>query len=196
MARPSLIITDSQRDQVAQWIRARVPIERMASRLGMAPKTFRKHFALQLGTADIPDAAPLLPDEILPSQLSQIESYRPTGEVRDMVLVLVGADISRPEIARKLGISVETLEFHFADELNNGTAIAQGNVILQMYNAARGGNVSAMKTYLLLGNRRSEAERDKDREPAQPSITLGKKEQQQLESSKADAGTPWERVLN
>lgn len=194
--RPPLIITEAQRALVAQWIRERTPIERMAQRLGMAPKTFKRHFGHQLGTAPLPDAAPLLPDEILPAQQALFDAYRPTAEVREMVLVLVGADISRAEIARKVGVSQEVLEFHFTDELNSGVAIAQGNVILQMYNAARGGNVSAQKAYLMLGNRRSEGDREKDRVPAPVEALNGKKATQQMESMAAEKGTPFERLLN
>lgn len=195
MGRPSLIITDLQREQVAQWIRERVPKERMAARLGMAPKTFTKHFGHQLGTAPVPDAAPLLPDEILPAQQARFDAYRPTAEIREMVLVLVGADISKGEIARKLNQPMDVIEYHFANELASGV-VPQANMIMQMYKAGIGGNVSAQKSYLMLANRRSEGEREADRLPAPVESFAGKKVQQQIESQTADKGTPWERILN
>jgi AraC-like DNA-binding protein len=201
MGRPSLIITDAQRGQVAQWIRERVPLERMAQRLGMAPKTFRKHFGHQLGTAPVPDAAPLLPDEFLPARQALFDAYRPTAEMREIVMVLAGAAISKEEIARKLGQPVDVIEYHFAEELASGS-VAKANVIMAMYRAAIGGNVSAQKSYtvigaLLGGPEDPAGDRDRDRQPAPPAETFaGKKIQAAIESQNADRGTPWERVIN
>lgn len=199
--RPPLIITDAQRGLVAQWIRERVPLERMAQRLGMAPKTFRKHFGHQLGTAPVPDAAPLLPDEILPDSQARFDAYRPTGEIRELVMVLTAAAISKEEIARKLGQPVDVIEYHFADELASGAAVVKSNVIMSMYKAAIGGNVSAQKSFMVISSLGApedpQGDRQRDRQPAPPAETFaGKKIQAAIESQNADRGTPFERFLN
>jgi len=196
MARPAFCPTQAQRDQVIEWIAAKVPIEGMARRLGLAPKTFRKHFAAQLGIAP-PVGEDLFVEPTGPDPRPKVEGYRPTSDVRQLVEILVGADISKHEIARKIGISVEMLEQHFADELDMGIAKCGGDVIVQLYRSATGGNVSAMKLYLMLSKQRSAEERDRDRpRPPVEVMNTGKKEVAQLQSNNAVAGTKFEGLIN
>lgn len=185
MGRPAFKPSDEQRLEVDRWVKGKVSIEEMARRLDLAPKTFRKHFAAELGLISVETVNTGL-------ALAQPRSIglRPTDEQRSSVLILAGARISHGEIARKLGISVEVLLEHFKPELDDGPAKCKGEGIEAMYYAMRGGNVAAAKVYLLFN---AQGEQGGDQQPAREAL-VGKKEAASIAAKTAGAGTPWEAL--
>lgn len=80
-------------------------------------------------------------------------------------------------IARALSIDPDTLRKHFGDELADGHAQRRKEVIGLMFDAARAGNVAAIKKLEEMGRAAGAAAAVKAREPK--AAKLGKKEEQQ-----------------
>ncbi|TIP07811.1 hypothetical protein [Mesorhizobium sp.] len=104
-------------------------------------------------------------------------------------------------IARSLGIDVDTLRKHCADELDNGFSNRRREVIGLLYKSARGGNVTAQKRLeemtRLAGAAAEFDARQKETgaTPSQPrparSPKLGKKEVQREEAMTAGLNSEW-----
>jgi len=200
MGRPAKAITPEQRAQVEAWVKARVPIEAMARRIGFAPKTFRKHFAAELGLT-VDQVEQSMPPGTVVVDPPRALAFRPTDEHREMVLILAGANFSREEIARKAGVTIEVLEEHFAAELVDGPVKCNADVIRSLFYAAKGGNVSAQRTWLLISGRPTEGEgagknkNDPQRQPAAQGLQ-GKKASADLAAQTAEKGSPFDGLLN
>jgi hypothetical protein len=188
MGRPSFKPSDDQRRAVAQWVQAKVSIEEMARRTALAPKTFRKHFAEELGLISVETV-----NTALAMARPRTEVFRPTDEQREMALILAGAQLSRPEIARKLNVSIEVLLEHFAEELEKGPVKCKSDIIASMFYAGKGGNVAAAKVYLLFNGQ--EANPNPDQQPARSGL-LGKKEAASIAAKNAEAGTGWDDLVS
>lgn len=109
--------------------------------------------------------------------------YRATIEQRRIVEEMKFCGESENVIARALGIDVDTMRKHFAEELADGHAQRRKEVIGLLFQSARGGNVSAQKKLEEMGRIAGAAEAVKAREgspavPAKPA-KLGKKEERQ-----------------
>lgn len=189
MGRPSKDPTDEQRESVIEWVKAKVSIEEMARRVGFAPKTFRKHFAAELGLSP-PDRVNTEP--AIPAQ--RVDVFRPTSEQREAALILAGAQLSRPEIARKMGLAVEVLEEHFAAELEEGPIRCKADILQAMFYAGKGGNVAAAKVFLVF-NGQAAPDPAKTEQPAAIGM-LGKKAAANIGAQNAQAGTPWEELIS
>lgn len=190
MGRPSKQPTDEQRTQVRQWVKAEVSIEEMARRVEFAPKTFRKHFAAELGLSP--------PERVITEAISpppRADAFRPTAEQREVALILAGAQLSRAEIARKMGIAVEVLEEHFADELAQGPVKCKADILQAMFHAGKGGNVAAAKVYLVFNGQGAPDEKPADGEQPAAIGLLGKKAAAAVGAQTAQAGTPWETLV-
>lgn len=187
MARPSFTPSEQQRAQVEGWVKAKVSIEEMARRLKLAPKTFRKHFAVELGLVSAETVI-----TALETARPRTATFRPTDEQREMAMILAGAQLSRPEIARKLNLTVEVLEEHFADELEKGPIKCKSDILAAMFYAGKGGNVAAAKVYLVFNGQGTP-----DGEQQQPAAIglKGKKEAATLAARSAEAGTGWEELV-
>ncbi len=70
-------------------------------------------------------------------------AFRPSESDRLKVMMLVVCGIARDKIAEHFGISKPTLYRHFADELDNGSDIANAAVAGSLYRNAVDGTVSA-----------------------------------------------------
>lgn len=186
MGRPSFAPTADQRAEVERLAQARVPIEEIARRMKLAPKTLRKHFASELGIIPVETVNTAL-DAARPRDTS---AFRPSHEQREMALILAGARLSHPEIARKLGVSLDVLREHFADELERGPVDCKSDILASMFYAGKGGNVAAAKVYLVFNSQGDET-------PDQPArIGLqGKKEAAAIAAKTAEAGTAWEDLV-
>jgi len=103
--------------------------------------------------------------------------YKPTIEGRRKVEQMKFCGESDNVIARALGIDPETLRKHFADELADGHAQRKAELVGLLFDAARKGNVSAMKRLDDMGRAAGAAEAVSRRAAAAPK--LPKKEQQQ-----------------
>lgn len=185
MGRPAFKPSDDQRLEVERLVKAKVSIEEMARRLELAPKTFRKHFAAELGLISVETV-----NTGLAAAKPRTTVFRPTDEQREMATILAGAQLSRPEIARKLEISVETLEEHFADELERGPVKCKSDILAAMYFAGKGGNVAAAKVFLVFNG---QGDPETTQQPASQGL-VGKKERANIAAKTAGAGTPWEAL--
>jgi AcrR family transcriptional regulator len=109
--------------------------------------------------------------------------YRPTQPARELVMTLVAASMTLPEIASVLDISRPTLCAHFPAELATGRAKRLAEVIEQLRRHAKGGSVAAARSLLAVYGKPA----------AQP---LGKKQAQELAARTAGAGTAWDDLLH
>lgn len=106
--------------------------------------------------------------------------FRPSIEQRQAVEEMKFCGEPEVVIARAIGIDVDTLRKHFADELAGGHAQRRKEVIGMLFKEARGGNVSAMRKLEELGRPPG----DQDGSAARPAdaprqAKLGKKQEQQ-----------------
>lgn len=186
MGRPSFQPSDEQRAEVGRCVKAKVNIEEMARRMSVTPKTFRKHFASELGIIPVETVI-----TALASARPRTEVFRPTDEQREMALILAGAQLSHAEIARKLSLSIEVLQEHFADELEKGPVKCKSDILAAMFFAGKGGNVAAAKVYLLFNG---QADPASEQQPAKMALT-GKKEAATIAARTAEAGTAWDDVI-
>lgn len=75
-------------------------------------------------------------------------AYRATAAQRREVEQMVACGMPKAAVARALDIHEETLDKHFAEELQTGRAKRRREVIGLLFRQARGGNVSATKKLL------------------------------------------------
>lgn len=188
MGRPSFQPKPEQRAQVEEWVKAKKPIAEMARLLDVAEKTFRKHFAAELG---------LIPVETVNTALAvarpMTSVFQPTAEQREQVLILAGARLSPEEIARKVGVTVPVLEEHFALELEQGPVKCKGDILQAMFFAGKGGNVAAAKVYLVFNGQEPAA----DGGTLQPAANgmIGKKEARNAAAQTAHKGSEWDHLV-
>ncbi|WP_454629554.1 hypothetical protein [Bradyrhizobium cenepequi] len=122
-----------------------------------------------------------------------------TAEQRERVEVLIGGGMALEEIAAAMDLSPKTLTKHFKRELLVGRSKKRAEVLVAMFKAANGGNVSAQKAYLqqnLLADADDHVQNpSKDDSAPAPSratkVYKGKKEVAQEEAMTAGAGTEW-----
>jgi AraC-like DNA-binding protein len=187
MGRPSFVPTPQQRAQVEAWVKAEVSIEEMARRLELAPKTFRKHFAAELGISP--------PDRViteLPMPAQRVEAFRPNDAQREMALILAGARWPYDDIALEIGVSIDVLEEHFAKELRDGPVKFPAPVIRSMWHAAQGGNATAAKICLIMNG--AGTDKGAPQQPAAEGLK-GKKAAAALGAKNAQEGTGWEDLV-
>ena len=191
MGRPSFEPSEKQRQDVALWVEAKVSVQEMARRLKLTPKTFRKHFVIELG---ISPEGKNIPGE-LPGERPLVPAYQPTAEQREQALILAGAQLARVEIARKMGISVAILEEHFAEELAQGPVKCKADILSAMFYAGKGGNVAAAKVFLVFNGQDPADGTQSNIQPAAQGL-IGKKEAANEAAKNAEAGTPFDGMLN
>lgn len=105
-------------------------------------------------------------------------AYRPSIEDRKTVEQMKFCGESDNTISRALNIDPDTLRKHFADELADGHAQRRKEVIGLMFDAARSGNVAAIKKLEEMGRIASAADAVASREKKAPAI--GKKEERRI----------------
>lgn len=94
--------------------------------------------------------------------------------------------MSHDDIALAIGVTRNTLEKHYRDELNAGAVNRRLEVLDAMAKTALGGNVSAQKAFLALTAPGAESGQVAPK---------GKKEQAAAEAKTAADGTDWEDLL-
>jgi len=117
-------------------------------------------------------------------------SYKPTAELRRKVSNAAGGGMSHDEIATGLGISRNTLETYYREELDRVAFRRRVDVLDAMQRAAVKGNVAAQKAYLALTPAHA----------VPPSATgktekIGKKDQANEDAKTAQKGTGWDELL-
>lgn len=99
--------------------------------------------------------------------------------------------MNHEEIAIGMGISRNTLEKHFGDELSHIALSKRIEVLSSMFNAAKKGNVSAQRAYMALQPKPAAPPIPKDPRPP----VLGKKDQANVDAVSAEKGTSWDTLL-
>lgn len=105
-------------------------------------------------------------------------AYRPSIEDRRTVEQMKFCGESENTIARALNIDPDTLRKHFVDEIADGHAQRRKEVIGLMFDAARGGNVAAIKKLEEMGRIAAASEAVNGR--GKRDLKLGKKEERQI----------------
>ncbi len=107
--------------------------------------------------------------------------------------------MSEEAIALALGITRPTLAKYFEAELTTGAAVRKMEAMDALCTQAKKGNVTAIKTLLLLRDAaepsQPPAPQEPAREPAAPAVRLGKKEAAQIAAGSAADGTDWAGLL-
>ena len=112
--------------------------------------------------------------------------FRPRCEDREKVQVLRASGMAKEVIATVIGIATETLNKHFADDLETAVAQRTAAVMVARYRSAIGGNVAAQNKFLELAG----AVPPKPKRRAKPA-RLGKKARATFDAQTADRGTEW-----
>lgn len=115
-------------------------------------------------------------------------AFKPTPVQRRKVSVAAGAGMAHEEIAIGLGISRNTLEKHFAEELSVGAYSRRLEVLDAMHRTAVKGNVAAQKAYVALTPAMAAP-------PVSEEKPKGKKEQAEHDATTAAKGTDWDDLI-
>jgi biotin operon repressor len=178
MGRPSYEPSPDDKLKVVAMVQAAVSQEEMARQLGIAKKTLQKHFAFELGREETDGAT----GEKTGRRVKTPPSFAPSPEQREAVEILAASKIvSLEDIADRIGISVEALEHHFAEELRRGPAKRNTEVLIATQKLAAAGNVSAQRLWLVITGAAS----PKPGGAAKPQPALGKKDQANKTASAA-----------
>jgi hypothetical protein len=121
-------------------------------------------------------------------------AFEVTPALRRRVSIAAGAGMSHEAIAKAIGACRDTLEKHFAEELQAGAYQRRLEVLEALYQAAtRDGSVAAAKAFLAL---EPAAVGPKDGEEVKPVPKTGKKEQANRDAVSAPLADPeWSEVL-
>jgi len=172
--------TDAQRQTVKRWVLAGISQVKIAEEIGIAKSTLQRYFADELKVCDRPAGRP---------------RWEPTEEDRETVMILICKGFKQDSIARRFGISVDTLQLHCADEIANGYDLVRQDAVLALYRKGVGSdaapNPSAIKEFL--------RQVDTLPQPAQQMrkpMTPGKKEQAIADAATGALGTSWDELLN
>ncbi|RTL40552.1 MAG: hypothetical protein EKK53_15300 [Burkholderiales bacterium] len=123
---------------------------------------------------------------------------------RRKVAAAAAGGMSHDAIALALGITRPTLVKYFDAELTTGAAQKRMEALDALFAAAKKGNVSAIKTVLLVSGAvepptapgaGASTEGEKPEATPAPSSRLGKKEAQQIAARSAQDGTEWADLL-
>lgn len=192
VGRPPHQPTDQQRAEVRRLVAAGTKVIDIAKAMGVSEPTLRGHYRAELATPRPQLTMPGLPpaDPQPPRERSGRPQHIPDDESRERVEVLVASRMPAWQIAKALGISEPTLRTYYAPELDGGRARKSAEMLVTLYRAGVGGNVSAAKEWL---RQAGELEDPPPPEPEEPK--LGKKEAAHLAALTAAAGTDWDGLL-
>lgn len=194
--RPAHAPTAKTRAIVMEVISEGGTVEEAAAALGISEPTVRAHYARDIEKAKPQQTFSLLESAPRTARAPRpaaggMPPHKPTSTCRQKVEILVAGGQRAWQIAAALGISEPTLRLHYEDQLQHGRARRNGELIIELFKQAKGGNVSALKTWL---SQHRELEDPPARESS-PSIGLGKKEAAQAAALHAEMGTAWEGLL-
>ncbi len=207
MGRPEYKPTEEQRDQVRDLRAKRRTSQAIAQALGISRNTLRKYFAHELaGTIDqvaregeLDFTAPVHQAAPATAPIGRPE-YEPSQRDRDDVRLMKADDWSDDRIARRLGISRNTLLKHFAQELEDGADHVRQIALRNLMRASNNGNVGASNSLLRLSGLvpppplPGQSQPHGEAPPQMPD--LGKKQLAKLDAQTAERGTSWSDLMN
>lgn len=119
--------------------------------------------------------------------------FRVTPAIRRKVEQCVAAGMSHQKIGLVLGIDRHTVEKHFREELDRGSALIQAEAMGLLLEAARKGNVSAQKKLFEVASASAAAQEVKTwmEGDGKKAEKIGKKEQAQRDAQSAGEGSDW-----
>lgn len=174
MGRPSYQPSSDDRVKVAALVVARVSLEKIAQQLGITKKTLVKHFPVELGR----ETCGITPEE---KPEKRPVAYTVTPDQREVVEILAASKIvGLDEIADRLGITVEMLQYHFADELKRGPAKRNTEVLIAIQKGAAAGSAAQQRLWVTITG--GAVNKSSANPKAAP---LGKKEQADAQAMRA-----------
>lgn len=201
--RPGYKPTDEQRALVASLVTDGTALQAIAERIGVSPKTLRKHFSAELGMPRREAQAPLLEQHDAGQQPAPIgrPAFEPTMQQREDVRLCKCDDWSDDQIAQHLGLSRTTLLKYFAEELDYGVRHVRLVMMRSAMREVRSGNMSAFDRLAKLRGMLAPVDRLPGPEQPQPEAPppeeepLGKKERANRDALTAHEGTSWGNIL-
>jgi transposase-like protein len=180
MRYPQMEPTPEQRREVERLSRERTPQNEIAKKLGIARSTLRRHFAEELRICERTVGRP---------------AWNPSDEERMDVTILAAAGFKQESIARRYGVSDDTLRFYCGEELENGYDLRKQDAVLAIYRKGIGeepaANVAGLKEFL----KRLDVLPQPSTAPARKAPAPGKKEQALADAAGGAQGTTWDRLL-
>lgn len=193
--RPSHQPTAETRAAVVAMVGEDRAVSQIAIAMGLSEPTLRAHYALELASprpqknfAFADSGAPK--PRRAPTPRAGRPEHVPTDESREKVEILVAGGLRVWQIAAALRIAEPTLRQHYPEELDAGRSRRTAEILEAMFQAARSGNVSAMKGFLA-----QSVELNDPPPAATRAEPLGKKEAAQLAAMTAAEGTDWDKLL-
>ncbi len=127
--RPAREPTAAERKKVKEFIGEGASQRVVAKALGISVPTLRKLFATELGLQKKP--------------ASDVATFKITQQMRDDVALMAACNEPRGRIAKAIGVSVEDLVKHFAEDLETGAARYRLKVLNRLDLLAAAGSLGA-----------------------------------------------------
>lgn len=206
VGRPEYKPTDEQRAQVRELVAAKATKGRIALALGISPVTLRKYFAAELaapgdaspesGMLDFGGSSHQPPpiEAAPPKEQAGRPEFEPNYRQREDVRLMKADDWSDDRIARRLGISRNTLLKHFGDELEDGVDQVRAAVLRNLMRESNNGSVSASDRLLKLPGMIAPAQR-LETPAAADDEPMGKKARALHDAKTAENGTSWASLV-
>ena len=121
--------------------------------------------------------------------------HQPEAKDRQTVEVLAGFGIPALEIARVVGVSINTLKKHYATELENGAAKVEAKLVGNLLRLSNGTDGTALKATMFALQSRFGWSQYAAR-PTTPEEELGKKEAANVAAQTAHNGTGWATLVH
>lgn len=125
--------------------------------------------------------------------------FEPTLANRNGVRLMRADGWTVDRIARRIGVSANTLRKHFAEELSDGADIVRLKVLADLDRASSKGKVAASNALLKLSGLEPPPPPPKADAPAEkptaPEEKLGKKEAAKIAAQTAEQGTTWHELM-
>ncbi len=194
--RPEYKPTDEQRSTVRRMAADKAKKAEIAAAICVTRATLRKHFKAELASS-VDQAGQLDFNSQQATAASEAAApgrppFEPTYRQREDVRLFKADDWSDDRIARRLGISRTTLREHFKEELADGADAVRAEVLRNLMQSSRKGNVAASNALLRMSGIAPPPPSPKDPPPSPPSpaaapeppkpVALGKKDQAKVDA--------------
>jgi transposase len=171
--------TEAQRSAVKRLVLEGISQVKIAASIGVAKSTLQRYYAEELKACDRPEGRP---------------GWNPSNDDRETVTILICAGFKQDSIARRFGISVDTLQIHCSEEITNGYDLRRQDSVIALYRKGVGSdtrpNSAAIKEFLRKVDTLPEPMQSRRKE-----AVPGKKEQALADAQAGANGTSWAQLL-